>query len=106
MSTISPEHQATWLEVHATVLGRHGLHARPAIRFARAARSCRSRIQIRAEERSEWVDAKSVVKVMGLQIEHGRVIRLRATGADADVALSTLRKLLEGDLAADPEDGA
>jgi phosphocarrier protein len=97
---IDPE----WREAVLTVLGEHGLHARPAIRFSRAARGYAARIEIRAEEADHWVDAKSVAKVMGLQVESGRTIRLRALGADADAALGALRELLEKELAEEGDD--
>jgi phosphotransferase system HPr (HPr) family protein len=100
--------EPVWREASATVHGAHGLHARPAIRFSRAARGYAARIQVRTTddpgEEGQWVDAKSVAKVMGLQVESGRTILLRAVGADADAALGGLRNLVEVALAADDED--
>jgi phosphocarrier protein HPr len=97
-----------WREASATVNGAHGLHARPAIRFSRAARGYAARIQVcaagEAGDHGPWVDAKSVAKVMGLQVETGRTILLRAAGADADAALGGLRELVEVALAAEDEE--
>ena len=67
-------HEYAWQEVSATVTGVDGLHARPAIRFSRAAKGYAARIQIRGAEEAPWVDAKSVAKVMALQVERGRTI--------------------------------
>lgn len=110
MTVSSSEHQPepVWREASATVHGVHGLHARPAIQFSRAARGYASRIQVRTADDSgdegHWVDAKSVAKVMGLLVESGRTILLRAAGADADAALGGLRELVEVALAAEDED--
>ncbi len=95
--------ESEWVHATITVLGAHGLHARPAIKFSRVARSYVSRVQICVEEDSRWVDAKSVAKVMGLQVESGKTILLRATGADAQDALAGLRKLVEIDLVSEDE---
>lgn len=95
----SGAHESDWLEATLTVSGAHGLHARPAIRLSRSARRYAARIQICAEGAERWVDAKSVAQVMGLQVETGRTIRLRALGADAEAALAGLRQLVEKELA-------
>lgn len=103
-SVDSHTREPEWTQATLTVFGAHGLHARPAIRFSRAARAYASKIQICIEGGRNWVDAKSVAKVMGLQVESGKTILLRAFGADADAALAGLRKLVEIDMAADDED--
>lgn len=102
-SADSHKREPEWMQAAATVLGAHGLHARPAIRFSRLARGYAARIQICIEGDLNWVDAKSVAKVMGLQVEFGRTILLRAFGADADAALSGLRDLVEIDMVAEDE---
>lgn len=104
MSTPQAEREPEWHEGSVTVAGADGLHARPAILFSRKARGYAARIQIRSDNESAWVDAKSVAKVMGLQVESGRTIRLRARGHDAEAALGGLRQLVESDLA-DPDHG-
>jgi phosphocarrier protein len=105
----SEQAEPEWQEASATVNGAHGLHARPAIRFSRAARGYAARIQVRAVNETggeaPWVDAKSVAKVMGLQVETGRTILLRAAGSDADAALGGLRNLVEVALAEDEDAG-
>lgn len=105
MTLLQSDHdEPEWHEASATVNGVHGLHARPAIRFSRAARGYAARIQVRTAGESPWVDAKSVAKVMGLQVETGRTIELRAVGSDADAALGGLRELVEVALATEDED--
>lgn len=96
--------EAVWLEVSATVAGTDGLHARPAILFSRAAKLYAARVQIRESDGASWVDAKSVAKVMALQVEGGRTIHLRAAGADAAEALGKLRELVEVDLAGEDQE--
>ena len=100
----SHKREPEWTQTALTVLGAHGLHARPAIRFSRVARGYAARIQICIEGDLDWVDAKSVAKVMGLKVERGRTILLRALGADAEAALTGLRELVEIDMAAEDED--
>lgn len=107
MSLHDSDHaEPEWQEASATVHGVHGLHARPAIRFSRAARGYAARIQMRTADETggPWVDAKSVAKVMGLQVESGGTILLRAAGADADAALGGLRELVEVTLASEDEE--
>lgn len=88
-----------WRERILTVRGSDGLHARPTIRFSREARGFAAKIQITDGDGGDWVDAKSVAKVMGLRLEAGRRIVLRATGVDAEAALTELGKLIECDAA-------
>ena len=100
----SQQREPDWRQATMTVLGAHGLHARPAIKFSRAARAFSAKIQICVEGDVRWVDAKSVAKVMGLQVETGKTILMRAVGVDADAALAGLREFVESDLATEDED--
>ncbi len=93
-----------WQEASAIVPGPHGLHARPAIRFARSARGFSARVQVRAANREGWVDGKSLARVISLKIESGGTILLRACGSDAGSALAALQQLVEGELATEVGD--
>ncbi|TMD31955.1 MAG: HPr family phosphocarrier protein [Chloroflexi bacterium] len=73
-----------------------GLHARPAMLFARAAGACAARVTIENLDREgPPVDAKSLILVLSKGVERGHRIRLTAEGPDADEALRSLRELVE-----------
>ena len=46
---------------------------------------------------ASWVDAKSIVKVMGLKMRTGTLLELEAEGEAAEQALAELRCLVERD---------
>jgi multiphosphoryl transfer protein len=80
--------------VEITVNNPHGLHARPAAQFVRAAAQFRSRVRVEnLTQRSAQVDAKSATAVMRLGIEMGHVIRISVEGEDEDAAIEALRSL-------------
>ncbi len=69
-----------------------GLHARPAAVLANAAKTFKSDVKlVRAEQES---NAKSVVAIMGLEVQNGDEIRVRAIGPDASGAIKTLTALI------------
>jgi phosphotransferase system HPr (HPr) family protein len=70
------------------------LHARPAAQFVRAAMGFRARIAVAADERE--VDAKSLLSVLSLGARRGTLLRLRAEGDDAVLAVGTLTDCLAG----------
>lgn len=72
-----------------------GLHARPAVKLTRLAKTFESRIRLRVDGEEGWIDAKSIVKVMALKLRTGRTIELAAEGADASAAVAGLRALVE-----------
>jgi len=72
---------------------REGLHARPATRFVRLAKSFESDIEIAKDDKS--VSAKSSVKLMLLGVKELDVVTIRASGADAIEAIETLIAYLE-----------
>lgn len=73
----------------------HGLHARPAARIVACARQFRCHITVHAQERS--ANARSLVAIMGLGVQHGERIRLQARGADGVAALDALERLIGGE---------
>jgi phosphocarrier protein HPr len=70
------------------------LHARPAAQFVRAAMGFRARIFVAANERE--ADAKSLLSVLSLGARRGTVLRLRAEGEDAVLAVGALADCLAG----------
>jgi len=87
------------VEQEFTVRAELGLHARPAGRFAALASKFESEISVgRAEE---WVNGCSVLSILSLAAARGTVLRVRAEGADAVVAVEQLGALIES-----PEESA
>jgi phosphocarrier protein len=84
-------------EATVTVLISHptGLHARPAVKLTKLAKSFDAAIRLRAHGQESWIDAKSIVKVMGLKLRTGSRLELAAEGANAAAALEALRALIE-----------
>ena len=74
-----------------------GLHARPAVKLTKLAKSFPATIRLRRAPDGEWVDAKSIVKVMGLKFRTGTLVELEAEGEGAETALAELRALVERD---------
>ncbi len=71
-----------------------GLHARPATFFIQKANEYKSSIWVEKEERR--VNAKSLLGILSLGIVGGTSIRIIADGADEQLAVEGLTKLIEG----------
>lgn len=83
----------------STIVRVHeGLHARPATRFVKLAKSFQSDVEITKSTKS--ASAKSSVKLMLLAVKENDTVTLRADGADAEAALDALVAFL-----ADPHSG-
>jgi len=80
-------------EATVKVLNKVGLHARPAVVFVKTARKFKSKVEICKEE--ECVDAKTLLKVLSLDVLYGDVITIKAEGEDAEEAVKTLVELVE-----------
>ena len=74
-----------------------GLHARPAVKLTKLAKSFPATIRLRKAPDGDWVDAKSVVKVMGLKFRTGTMIELEAEGEGAEAAIAELADLVRRD---------
>ena len=77
------------------IVNKNGLHARPAVKLTKLAKSFAAEIRLRGSPDGEWVDAKSIVKVMGLKLRTGTVLELEAKGEAAAPALAALSALVE-----------
>ncbi|HEX7709590.1 MAG TPA: HPr family phosphocarrier protein [Sphingomonadaceae bacterium] len=89
---------AMWVQSEFTVRSADGLHARPVIKLSRLARRFSSAIQIRLAGEQDWVDAKSVSKLMSLKVQGGKTVEARASGDDAAGAIAGLGEFFEDDL--------
>lgn len=74
-----------------TVLNPQGLHARPADLLVRLANQFQSPIEI--GKKGEWVDAKSILSLLTLGAAQGTELGLRASGPDAQTAISAVKDL-------------
>lgn len=83
---------ATVIRISVTL--PHGLHARPAARFVRAAAAEGTQVQVRnATTESEWVSARSLNAVATLGVLSGHDIEVRAVGDGADAVLRAIADL-------------
>lgn len=83
----------------ALMVHQAGLHARPAVKLTKCAKGFAARVEMALDPAGPWVDAKSIVKVMGFRAPHGATLHFRAEGADAEAAVAALAALVEGDFA-------
>jgi phosphocarrier protein len=86
-------------QAQGSILMTHevGLHARPSVKLTKLAKGFRARIELGMTEDGPWIDAKSIVKVMGTKAPQGTVLHFRAEGEDADQAVRALTELVACD---------
>ena len=78
------------------ILNPAGLHARPAAVLVNTAKQFSS--SIRLVKNGKEANAKSVVSVMGLEVENADAVTLRASGPDAGAAIAKLVPLIKSGL--------
>lgn len=81
-------------EVEVELTNRHGLHLRPATRFAQEA--MRFRCEVRLSGDGQEVNGKSILGITSLAAERGARLRIRAEGEDAEACLAALEALVRG----------
>lgn len=69
-----------------------GLHARPAAVFAKAAAGYSAKVTVAKGDQE--VNAKSILSVLKLDVRSGDTVTIRATGDDAETAVTTLQDLV------------
>ena len=74
-----------------------GLHARPSVKLTKLAKSFESEIRLRGGDAGDWVNAKSIVKVMALKVPEGETLFFEADGSDGAAAVAALVALVERD---------
>jgi len=86
----------------STVVIEHevGLHARPSVKLTQLAKSFAAKIEIATRPDGPWIDAKSIVKVMGSKTPKGALLHVRAQGDDAEAAVRSIVALVERDFEA------
>ena len=73
------------------------MHARPAVKLTKLAKKFQAQISIRASDAAEWINAKSVAKVMALRAARDSIIEIKASGEDAEGAVAALVDLVAAD---------
>jgi phosphocarrier protein HPr len=91
------ERDQEWVGGSAVIRDPTGLHARPAVKLTKLAKSFGSVIEIRAESVESWTNAKSPNAVMKLRAGHGVPLHIRAAGDDARAAVDALVALVDRD---------
>jgi phosphocarrier protein HPr len=74
-----------------------GLHARPSVKLTKLAKTFHSAIRLSAHAEGPWIDAKSIVKVMGAKLPQGSQLHFHAEGEDARQAVAALIDLVNRD---------
>jgi phosphotransferase system HPr (HPr) family protein len=78
------------------VINDVGLHARPAAEFVKLASGFQASIKVRnLTSASAWVDAKSIISILMLGVSKDHEVELMADGLDEELAITTLRNLIE-----------
>lgn len=81
------------IEIRVKIINRHGLHARPAVRFVQLASKFKSQIIICKND--NCVDAKNILKILSLGVDYGDTIVLKIEGEDENDALNQISHLLQ-----------
>lgn len=79
------------------IMGKNGIHARPAGIFVKQANHFQSAVSLKFGDRK--VNAKSIMNIMSLGLVHGSEVMLITEGPDEDKALDTLVNLVNSDFA-------
>ena len=83
------------LERSIEISNKYGLHARASTRLAQLAKQFQSSIFISTPSVTEEVDAKSILGILTLGAEKGQVLRVKASGDDAEAAMAAIVRLIE-----------
>ena len=75
-----------------TIVNKYGLDARPAAEFVKLANRFASDVWVSKDQVE--VSGKSIMGVMMLAAECGSLLTIRATGEDAEAAVSALAELV------------
>lgn len=79
-----------------SVTNKVGLHARPAAEFVKTAGKFKSKINIKnTTQNSDWVNAKSILKVLSLGVAENHQVEITADGEDEEAALAALEALIQ-----------
>ena len=74
-----------------------GMHARPAVKLTKLAKRFQAQVFVRVAGAPDWINAKSVAKIMAMRAAHGSTIEIKASGSDAEAAVAALVNLIATD---------
>jgi len=78
----------------AVITNPTGLHARPAVKLTKLAKTFAAKLRLRVGTEGKWTDAKSVARVLALKAPKGQMLFFEAEGPDASEALSGMTELV------------
>ncbi|MBP6062791.1 MAG: HPr family phosphocarrier protein [Fusobacteriaceae bacterium] len=78
---------------HVEIKNKAGLHARPASLFVQTAAKFEAEVIVKCD--GEEINGKSIMGLMLLAAEQGRVLTLEIDGPDENEMLESLRDLIE-----------
>lgn len=85
-------------EIQLLIVNEVGLHLRPLKMFIETTNEFESEIQIRnVTKSSEWVNGKSILKILTLVVEQNNEIELRIEGLDETAAVKAIKEVVESD---------
>ncbi len=76
------------VKAEVQVVNKTGLHARPASNLAKLAKKYKSKITLFHEDKSG--DAKSIIRILTLDLNMGSQISIQAEGEDEEEALADI----------------
>ena len=82
--------QGEQASVRLLVTNPTGLHARPAVKLTKLAKSFVADIRVRPEQQADWVNAKSPNAVMKMKLRGGDTLCVEASGSDAAAAVEAM----------------
>lgn len=74
-----------------------GMHARPAVKLTKLAKKFEAQISVRVAGAAQWINAKSVAKIMAMRAARDSIIEIKASGGDAEAAVAALVDLIATD---------
>jgi len=80
------------IQREVTIVNKLGLHARAASKLVNCASSFAAEIWLQRDERE--INGKSIMGVLTLAAGKGTILVVRAEGADEDLAMDTIQRLI------------
>jgi phosphotransferase system HPr (HPr) family protein len=78
------------------ITNKVGLHARPAAEFVKTSGKYKSKINVKNLTRnSDWVNAKSILKVLTIGVAENHQVEITAEGEDEEAAIAALEALIQ-----------
>src|SRR5262249_13322440 len=74
-----------------------GMHARPAVKLTKLAKKFQAQIFVRVAGAAEWINAKSVAKIMAMRAAHGSTSEIKAPATASEAAVAVLVDLIAPD---------